>query len=112
MDTTTDGRLDIVIFPNGGKEFLAKLPSSPEIDEQLYLPAVSNFVGQNQNLEEPTKFTGMYRVRNDRLEITWGPYAGEIPHYGEVEVEMSPEMEAMMATAGIVPPVLPPQDEQ
>lgn len=104
MNTVTDGRLDIIIFPNGGKEYLGKLPSTPEIDEQLYLPAVSQFVAQNQNLEEPTKFTGMYRVKDDRLEITWGPYAGEIPHYGEQELEISPEAEEAMRNMGFMPP--------
>lgn len=104
MNTVTDGRLDIVIFENGGKEFLAKLPSSPEIDEQLYLPLVTQFVAQNQDLKEPTKFTGTYRMKDDELEITWGPYAGEIPHYGEIEVEESPEIDAMMAERGIMPP--------
>lgn len=101
MDTTTDGRLDIVVFPTGGKEFLAKLPASPEVDERLYLPLVTRFAAR-QDLEEPTKFTGMYRVKNGELEITWGPYAGEIPHYGEMEVEITPEEEAMMA--GFMPP--------
>lgn len=101
MNTITDGRLDIIIFPNGGKEYLGKLPSSPEVDEQLYLPAVAEFVAQNQDLEEPTKFTGMYRVKDDRLEITWGPYAGEIPHYGEIEI--SAEDQTMMAQMGFMP---------
>lgn len=102
MDTVTDGRLDIVIFPNGGKEYLAKLPSSPAVDEQMYLDEVARFVAA-QNLEEPTKFTGTYRVVNDKLQMTWGPYAGEPPKVAseEAPVEpMSPEAQAMMAQAG------------
>lgn len=78
MDTIQDGRLDIVIFENGGREFIGKTPSNPEIPESAYLPKVESFVAQNQNLPEPKKFTGMYRMKNDILEITWGDWMGEL----------------------------------
>ena len=103
MNTVTDGRLDIVIFPNGGKEYLAKLPSSPEVPEDMYLQQVADFVAQNQNIKEPTRFTGTYRVIDDVLQITWGNWAGIIPHYGEQDTpieDMPEEAKAVIAKNG------------
>lgn len=78
MDTKTDGRLDVVIFPNGGREFLGRQPSYPETAESLYLPEVEKFVALHQGLETPEKYTGYYTVKGDVLTINWGEYAGEI----------------------------------
>lgn len=89
MDTVTDGRLDIVIFPNGGYEYIGKLAASPEVNEEYYLPFIARFVEDHQGLEVPTKYTATYRVKNDNLEISWGDYAGEIPSSARMGIELN-----------------------
>ena len=86
--TTTTGRIDIVIFPNGGREVIGRIPSEPPTKESIYMPHVKEFVEMNQGLEKPKKFTGYYDVTNGNCTFTWGDYAGEIERPEEKEVDL------------------------
>lgn len=79
MDTLTPGRIDIVIFANGGYERIGYIAADPEIPETEWLPDVVKFVNMNQNLSEPKKFTGYYSIKDGQLKMSWREYAGEIP---------------------------------
>lgn len=92
MDTLTQGRVDIVIFPNGGWEYIGRVPANPEIPEADYQPEVEKFVAQNQGLKNPTNFTGYYGVDGDILKMSWGTYAGEIPRDEVETTELTSEM--------------------
>lgn len=100
MDTLTEGRVDIVIFPNGGWEFIGSVSANPEIPEEVYLPEVQKFVAQNQDLPAPTKFTGYYGVKADTLKMSWGVWQGEIPREEVETMELTPEMVAAMEQVG------------
>lgn len=91
MDTLTQGRVDIVIFPNGGWEFIGSIPANPEIPEEVYLPEVQKFVGQNQELPTPTKFTGYYGIAGDIFKMSWGEWKGAIPREEVETVKLTPE---------------------
>lgn len=54
------GRIDIVIFPNGGWEYIGREESDPPIPLDDLLPFVLDFVGKHQGLETPQKFTAYY----------------------------------------------------
>lgn len=100
-DTTVDGRLDIVVFPNKGREFLGRLKSTPPVPEEVYLPEVQKFIDTLPEMKEPAKYTGIYRVENGGFQITWGPYAGEIPGYRTFDIpHVAPETQAMMRERG------------
>ena len=77
-DTTTDGRIDIVIFTNGGKEVLGRIASEPKLSESVYMPSVKEFVAANVPESEPVQYTGYYSVKDGVLSFTWGEYEGEI----------------------------------
>lgn len=79
-NTITNGRLDIVVFGNGGYEFLARVTSEPEVAEDIYLPKVKDFVA-SLRLDAPQKFTGIYHVTEGQFNISWGDWQGEIPNY-------------------------------
>ena len=84
-DTLAPGRVDIIIFPNGGKEVIGRQPSYPSIPESAYLSEVQKFVSSKQGLEHPEKFTGYYTVKDGVVSMTWTPYAGEIQQEPLVE---------------------------
>ena len=77
-DTTTPGRIDIIIFTNGGKEVLGRIASEPKLAESDYLPTVKEFVANNVPTDVPVKYTGYYSVTDGELSFEWGEYAGEI----------------------------------
>lgn len=70
-DTEAAGRYDIIIFPNGGKECIGHVPSTPYTPESAYLNAVVEFVAKHQGLDVPTKFTGYYSVKNGVCTMQW-----------------------------------------
>ena len=78
-DTIAPGRIDIVIFPSGGKEVIGRQSSYPSTPESAYLGEVQKFASSKHGLEKPEKFTGYYTVKDDVVSMTWTPYAGEIP---------------------------------
>lgn len=87
-DTLSPGRVDIVIFPSGGKEILGRQSSYPSTPESAYLGEVQKFVASKQGIEKPEKFTGYYTVKDDVVSMSWTSYAGELPQKadeGEVE---------------------------
>ena len=86
-DTIVLGRIDIIIFPSGGKEVIGRLPSYPELPETAYLDEVRKFVFTKQGLETPEFFTGYYSVKDGVVSMTWTSYAGEIPQKPEEEGE-------------------------
>lgn len=80
MDNTlVPGRVDIVVFANGGWEKIGHMESDPAIPPDDVLPSIIEFVATKQNLAAPEKFTGYYSVKNDKILIHWANYAGEIP---------------------------------
>lgn len=83
MDTIQDGRIDVMIYPNGGREVMGRIESNPELPEQVYMPQVEVFVSQNQGLPKSKMFTGIYSMKDDVLTINWSDWLGKIPHYGE-----------------------------
>lgn len=85
-DTLAPGRIDVVIFPNGGKEIIGRQPSYPPLPEIAYLNKIRDFVATKQGLEKPEKFTGFYSSKENEVSMTWTPYAGEIEQKPE-EVE-------------------------
>lgn len=99
-DTLTPGRVDIVIFANGGWEFIGRINADPDIPENEYLPEVLDFVGKHQNLSAPEKFTGYYQIKGDKLIMNWRDYAGEIER-------MMPEAE-IIDPAMFIAPEMPP----
>ena len=89
QDTETPGRINIIIFPNGGKEVIGRIASYPPTPESAYLDKVRSFVGQHQGLSKPTKYTGRYNVKDGVLSMLWTDWAGEIPRPAE---ELEPEI--------------------
>lgn len=87
-DTKIDGRIDIVIFPNGGWELIGRTNSDPEINEDIYMPEIKAFVQANQGLNAPQKFTCLYRIKDDRLAMKWGEWKGEIQRFETNENEI------------------------
>lgn len=77
-DTTTPGRIDIVIFTNGGREVIGRTASDPKVKESIYMPLVAEFVSNNVPVDKPAKYTGYYSVTNDECSMSWGDYEGEI----------------------------------
>ena len=87
-DTTSAGRIDIIIFPNGGKEVLGRIASDPKLSESVYLPTVKEFVAANvPEGKTPVKYTGYYSVTDGELSFTWGDYEGEIVREDESDEE-------------------------
>lgn len=87
-DTLAPGRIDLVIFSNGGKEVIGRQPSYPALPESAYISEVNRFVATKQGLGKPEKFTGYYTVKDNEVTMTWTPYAGELQQKveeGEVE---------------------------
>lgn len=82
-DTLSAGRIDIIIFPNGGKEVIGRMPAYPPVPETLYMSEVRKFVADHQSLPKPTRFTGYYTVKDGALSMTWSNYSGEIVQNGE-----------------------------
>lgn len=78
-DTVAPGRIDIIVFPSGGKEVLGRQPSYPELPEASYLPEVRAFVATKQGLDKPEKATGYYTCKDGVVSMTWTPYVGPIP---------------------------------
>lgn len=77
-DTLAPGRIDIIVFPSGGKEVLGRQPSYPELPEAAYWPEVQAFVAAKQGLEKPEKATGYYTCKGGAVSVQWVPYAGPI----------------------------------
>ena len=94
-DTLSAGRIDIIIFPNGGKEVIGRMPAYPPVPETLYMSEVRKFVADHQSLPKPTRFTGYYTVKDGALSMTWSNWAGEIVQNGE---EHKAEVEAATTT--------------
>ena len=88
-DTLAPGRIDVIVFPSGGKEVLGRQPSYPALPEAAYLPEVRAFVAAKQGLDKPEKATGYYTCKGGVVSMTWTPYAGPIP-----EEEPAEEQEA------------------
>lgn len=74
MDTETPGRIDIIIFPSGGKEVTGRQASYPPTEESVYMPEVQSFVEAHQGLKAPAKFTGRYTVKNDICNFQWSEW--------------------------------------
>lgn len=114
-DTKIDGRLDIVIFTNGGWEFIGKIPADPEIPEDVYMPEVRNFVAANQELPEPKKFTSFYRIKDDRIIMKWGDWQGEIQSIEPAEFnpfEIGAIPQELMDRMEDIPTIAPLEDTE
>lgn len=91
-DTLASGRIDIIIFPSGGKEILGRQSSYPELPETAYIGEIQKFVSAKQGLKQPEKFTAYYTCKDDVITLSWTPYAGEIQQEVPAE-EVEPEQE-------------------
>lgn len=78
MDTETPGRIDIIIFPSGGKEVIGRQAAYPPVPEDVYMPVVKTFIDSHQGLKKPTRYTGRYEVKNDVCTMQWSDWAGLI----------------------------------
>ena len=78
-DTLSPGRIDLIIFPSGGKEVIGRQNSYPELPEEAYLSEVLDFVSTKQGLEKPEKITGYYTCKDGVVSMQWTPYAEPIP---------------------------------
>lgn len=90
QDTESSGRIDIMIFPNGGKEVIGRVASYPKVPESTYWPEVLAFVAEHQGLEKPVKYTGRYSVTGGVFSMQWFDWAGEIERPeedGAIDVE-------------------------
>ena len=85
MDTETPGRIDIIVFPSGGKEVIGRQAAYPPVEESVYMPKVQAFVDEHRGLEKPEKFTGRYTVKNDVCSFQWFDWAGNIKESTEQE---------------------------
>lgn len=90
-NTTTSGRIDIVVFVNGGYEFLARVASKPEVPEDVWLPRVEDFVSR-LILDEPQKYSLTYEVVDGQFYMHHGEWLGEIPGYAPTPEEMQEEV--------------------
>lgn len=76
------GRYDIVVFPNGGWECIARVNSVPEVS-LLELCEQAKVYAESKHVDKPTKFTGEYEP-DEPLAIIWREWQGPIPE-GEGE---------------------------
>ena len=90
-NTITPGRIDIIIFPNGGKEIIGRINSEPKINEFYYLNEIKFFVENNKPEKEPIKYTCYYKFVNNKLQTSWTTYAGEIINQEETTEEQNNE---------------------
>lgn len=75
MTTEMPGRIDIIIFPSGGKEVIGRSPSYPPAKEALYISLVNEFVvSKTGTVEKPEKYSGYYTIKDDVASIQWTPY--------------------------------------
>lgn len=77
-DTTSNGRIDVVIFPNGNREICGRINSVPPVPYSDLLAEVKVFVAQHQGLDKPQKWTGNYSVKGGKLSLIWGDWEGII----------------------------------
>lgn len=99
-DTIKQGRVDIVIFPNGGWEYIGRIEPEPLMPPDDILPQVLEFVAQHQNLPLPQKFTAYYGQKGRSINISFGDWEGEIPMQIQTPEELmaeNPEFAAWMA---------------
>ena len=104
-NTLVPGRVDIVIFANGGWEKIGQIASDPDIPFDDFLPEILQFVGTKQNLPAPEKFTGYYSAKDGDISIHWANYAGEIARTEEPvptreDIEMRIAEAREMASSG------------
>lgn len=88
-DTLKDGRIDIVIFANGGREVIGREDAEPPVSDADLLPEVAKFVAEHQDLPAPEKFTAIYRVENGKLKLFWGEYKGLLPYQLEEQDDVA-----------------------
>ena len=69
---SSNGRIDIVVFPNGGREIIGRIDSDPVVSVNDLIPVV-NKQAAAQKLTAPKKFTGIYDPANINA-ITWSDY--------------------------------------
>ena len=75
MTTEMPGRIDIVIFPNGGREVIGRSPAYPPVKEAIYIGLVNEFVTNKiGTLENPENWSGYYTVKDDVVSMRWTPY--------------------------------------
>lgn len=75
MTTEMPGRIDIIIFPNGGKEVIGRSPSYPPAKESFYISLVNEFVASKVGtVEKPEKYSGYYTIKDDVASMQWTPY--------------------------------------
>ena len=103
QDTTSNGRVDIVIFPTGGREILGRVASYPETPETAYMPLIAQFVSEHQGLKTPQKFTGYYSVKDGVCSMQWANYAGELPQQEPEEIDFDAMMAEARAEMGAAP---------
>lgn len=68
-------RIDIVVFPNGGREILGQVEP---VAADILMPKVADFVAGLETSTRPRKFTAYYDAA-DAGDIAWQPYDEDNP---------------------------------
>ena len=66
------GRIDVGVFPNGGREVFGQVTSEPPVPPLALATEVSKHFDE-MNVDKPCKFTGYYDAP-DASDIEWAPY--------------------------------------
>ena len=69
------GRIDIVVFPNGGREIFGQIS---EAGYEFISACIDEFMGELESSNNPRKFTGYYDAP-DASDIEWQAYDEENP---------------------------------
>lgn len=83
------GRIDIVVFPNGGREVFGQIKSEPPVSAAVLAAEVAAYAGGLPPADAPRKFTGYYDAA-DASDIAWSVYDENNPI---VMVPMEPKLE-------------------
>lgn len=71
------GRIDIVVFPNGGREIIGRISSEPEVPMSELLSDINQYVSTLEGITTPRKYTGYYS--SSFTGISWEAYNEKNP---------------------------------
>ena len=76
---SSGGRIDIVIFPNGGREIFARTASNEEVPTKKLIDEVNDFVTSYTPPSTPKKFTCIWSYNGTELVVAWSEYDDSNP---------------------------------
>lgn len=95
------GRIDIVVFPNGGREIFGQISGASMAD---LLSLINGYISSLEDANKPRKFTGYYDAP-DASDIEWMPYDDNNPIV-QVPVERNSDETDVEAETPVSPEVL------